>query len=290
MKHLLATAPFAWRIFAVNAVLLIVAALALTLSPAIVSFPIALTEGLVLAVGLIAILIVNLVLVRRSFEPLERLTRLMSSVDLSPGHGSRSQARRRFASWAPSSIGIRGMRPAPRDGGNERGPREYARYVADVLPSVGRHRSRPHLHRRPGLRRAFRMIARPTMGLPPTSHDVRTTVRAAVGKCRGSASPPRTRPQLNATRPLNGHETNRSARPLTASSAASGRSGQTTTTTSSTREPTIITIAPAMTRFVAHVKAAPTTNRPMPIAAATRMISALTSSAARTNGRCFGTC
>ena len=85
-KDLRGTTPFAWRIFAVNAVLLVVAAVALALSPATVSFPIALTEGLVLAVGLVAILIVNLLLVRRSFAPLERLTRLMRSVDLlSPG-------------------------------------------------------------------------------------------------------------------------------------------------------------------------------------------------------------
>jgi two-component system, NarL family, sensor histidine kinase UhpB len=78
----LATTPFAWRIFAVNAVLLVAAAAALALSPATVSFPIALTEGVVLAVGLVAILIVNLLLVRRSFAPLERLTRLMRRVDL----------------------------------------------------------------------------------------------------------------------------------------------------------------------------------------------------------------
>jgi two-component system sensor histidine kinase UhpB len=78
----LGTAQFAWRVFAVNAVILVAAAVALALSPATVSFPIALTEGIVLAVGLIAILIVNLLLVRRSFAPLERLTRLMRSVDL----------------------------------------------------------------------------------------------------------------------------------------------------------------------------------------------------------------
>jgi two-component system, NarL family, sensor histidine kinase UhpB len=81
-KDVLGTAPFAWRIFAVNAVLLVAAAVALALSPATVSFPIALTEGIVLAVGLVALLIVNLLLVRRSFAPLERLTRLMRSVDL----------------------------------------------------------------------------------------------------------------------------------------------------------------------------------------------------------------
>lgn len=79
---MLGTTPFAWRIFAVNAVLLVAAAVALVLSPATVSFPIALTEGVVLAVGLVAILIVNLLLVRRSFAPLARLTRLMRSVDL----------------------------------------------------------------------------------------------------------------------------------------------------------------------------------------------------------------
>ena len=81
-RHDLGTMPFAWRIFAVNAVLLVAAAVALAFSPATVSFPIALTEGIVLAVGLVAILIVNLLLVRRSFASLERLTRLMRSVDL----------------------------------------------------------------------------------------------------------------------------------------------------------------------------------------------------------------
>lgn len=76
------TMPFAWRIFAVNAAILVVAAVALAFSPATVSFPIALAEGIVLTLGLIAILIVNLFLIRRSFTPLERLTGLMRSVDL----------------------------------------------------------------------------------------------------------------------------------------------------------------------------------------------------------------
>lgn len=78
--------PFAWRIFAVNAVVLVVAAVALAVSPATVSFPIALTEGIVMTVGVITLLIVNLLLIRRAFAPLERLTRLMGRIDLlSPG-------------------------------------------------------------------------------------------------------------------------------------------------------------------------------------------------------------
>jgi two-component system sensor histidine kinase UhpB len=74
--------PLAWRIFSANAVILVAATAALALSPATVSFPIALTEGIVLTAGLIGILTVNLLLVRRSFAPLERLVRLMRSVDL----------------------------------------------------------------------------------------------------------------------------------------------------------------------------------------------------------------
>jgi two-component system, NarL family, sensor histidine kinase UhpB len=74
--------PFVWRIFLVNAAILTIATAALALSPATVSFPIALAEGLVLAIGLLAILMLNLVLLRRLFAPLERLTRLMRDVDL----------------------------------------------------------------------------------------------------------------------------------------------------------------------------------------------------------------
>jgi two-component system sensor histidine kinase UhpB len=71
-----------WRIFVVNAAVFVVGALALALSPATVSFPIVLAEALVLALGLSAILLVNLFLVRRSLAPLGRLMALMRRVDL----------------------------------------------------------------------------------------------------------------------------------------------------------------------------------------------------------------
>jgi two-component system sensor histidine kinase UhpB len=74
--------PLAWRIFLVNAAVFAVGAAALALSPATVSWPIALTEAVVLTSGLMAMLLVNLVLVRRSLAPLERLTQLMHRVDL----------------------------------------------------------------------------------------------------------------------------------------------------------------------------------------------------------------
>jgi two-component system sensor histidine kinase UhpB len=74
--------PLAWRIFLVNAAVFALGAATLALSPATVSWPIALAEAAVLTAGLTATLLVNLVLVRRSLAPLWRLTALMHRVDL----------------------------------------------------------------------------------------------------------------------------------------------------------------------------------------------------------------
>jgi two-component system sensor histidine kinase UhpB len=78
--------PLLWRVFATNAAVLVAATLVLVLSPATVSFPVALTEVVVLAGGLAAMLALNLVLLRRAFGPLTRLTGFMRGVDpLRPG-------------------------------------------------------------------------------------------------------------------------------------------------------------------------------------------------------------
>ena len=75
-----------WRVFATNAAVLVAASLVLVLSPLTVSFPIALAELIVLAGGLAAMLALNLVLLRRTFGPLGRLTSVMRGVDpLRPG-------------------------------------------------------------------------------------------------------------------------------------------------------------------------------------------------------------
>jgi two-component system sensor histidine kinase UhpB len=70
------------RLFALNAGVFVLGTLALVLSPATVSFPVELTEALVLVVGLTVILLVNLVLVRLTLSPLERLTAVMRRIDL----------------------------------------------------------------------------------------------------------------------------------------------------------------------------------------------------------------
>jgi two-component system sensor histidine kinase UhpB len=82
----LAGVPLFWRVFATNPLVLAVAAAALALSPATVSFPVALTEAVVLLAGLAAMLALNFALLRRALSPLEALRTLMRGADpLRPG-------------------------------------------------------------------------------------------------------------------------------------------------------------------------------------------------------------
>jgi two-component system sensor histidine kinase UhpB len=75
-----------WRVFVTNAAVLAAATVALLLSPATVSFPVAVTEAIVLVAGLSALLFLNLMLLRPVFRPLEQLARFMRTVDpLRPG-------------------------------------------------------------------------------------------------------------------------------------------------------------------------------------------------------------
>jgi two-component system, NarL family, sensor histidine kinase UhpB len=74
------------RAFLVNAAVLAAAVVALAVSPVTVSDPVALQEAVVLVAGLTLLLVVNLVLFRRTFAPLAHLTQLMRTVDpLQPG-------------------------------------------------------------------------------------------------------------------------------------------------------------------------------------------------------------
>jgi two-component system, NarL family, sensor histidine kinase UhpB len=75
-----------WRVFLVNAALLIAAATTLALSPATVSFPVKRDQVVVLAGGLVALLAANAALLHVSLSPLRELARLMRRIDLlTPG-------------------------------------------------------------------------------------------------------------------------------------------------------------------------------------------------------------
>jgi two-component system, NarL family, sensor histidine kinase UhpB len=75
--------PLFWRVFATNAVVLVAAAAVtiLVFSPGTLSTPVAVKELAILAAALTAMLVVNLVLMRRAIAPLEQLTALTRRVD-----------------------------------------------------------------------------------------------------------------------------------------------------------------------------------------------------------------
>ena len=74
--------PLFWQIFAPNAIVLIAATAILAFSPATVSSPIVEREGFVVAVGVLLLLVVNVLVIRRAVRPVEELTEMMRGVDL----------------------------------------------------------------------------------------------------------------------------------------------------------------------------------------------------------------
>ncbi|PKW17919.1 HAMP domain-containing sensor histidine kinase [Saccharopolyspora spinosa] len=75
-----------WRLFLFNAAVLVAGAAVLLLGPATVSTPFFIAEALILAAGLIAMLVVNAILLRVGLAPLQRLARVMTTIDpLRPG-------------------------------------------------------------------------------------------------------------------------------------------------------------------------------------------------------------
>ncbi|GAB2756726.1 HAMP domain-containing sensor histidine kinase [Streptomyces bullii] len=71
-----------WRIFALNAVVLGTATALLLWAPVTVSVPVLLTEAIILVGGLVVMLVANAALLRLGLAPLDRLTKLMTTVDL----------------------------------------------------------------------------------------------------------------------------------------------------------------------------------------------------------------
>jgi two-component system sensor histidine kinase UhpB len=74
--------PLLWRVFAINAALLAIATLLLALTPVTVHARIAIVEGVDLVVALAVMLAANLILLRHTVGPIDRLAERMSTVDL----------------------------------------------------------------------------------------------------------------------------------------------------------------------------------------------------------------
>jgi two-component system, NarL family, sensor histidine kinase UhpB len=71
-----------WRVFLVNAALLIAGVLVLALTPITVSAQIRTIQAIVLAAGVLVVLVANLLLLRPLFAPLERLAHRMEELDI----------------------------------------------------------------------------------------------------------------------------------------------------------------------------------------------------------------
>jgi two-component system sensor histidine kinase UhpB len=74
--------PLLWRVFAINATLLLIATLLLALTPVTIHASLALVEGVDLAVALVVMLAANLILLRHTLAPIDRLVERMRTVDL----------------------------------------------------------------------------------------------------------------------------------------------------------------------------------------------------------------
>jgi two-component system, NarL family, sensor histidine kinase UhpB len=70
-----------WLVFIANGAVLVVAFLLLVITPITISAPVALEQVVLLLAGLIALLVLDLVLIRRVLSPLFRLADVMGSVD-----------------------------------------------------------------------------------------------------------------------------------------------------------------------------------------------------------------
>ena len=76
-----------WQVFLPNALILVIAVGVLTLSPVSVSSDVSGAQATFLVGALVAMVLVNLVLIRRAVRPLEHLTGVMADIDpLHPGH------------------------------------------------------------------------------------------------------------------------------------------------------------------------------------------------------------
>ncbi|MER7243355.1 sensor histidine kinase [Kribbella sp. NPDC000426] len=74
--------PLYWRVCLINGLVFVLGTAALALAPVTVSATVLVSEAVVLVLGLIGIVVLNSILLRNSLAPLDRLVRMMDTVDL----------------------------------------------------------------------------------------------------------------------------------------------------------------------------------------------------------------
>lgn len=165
-----------WRIFLLNAAVLVVAAAALLLGPVTVSTPVLFTEAVILSGGLVVMLVANAVLLRLGLAPLERLTRAMTTTDLlrpgprpaPTGHGEISGLIRTFNAMLDRLEAERGDSTAralsAQEAERSRIARELHDEVGQTLTAVLLELKRVADHAPPTVRDELRQVQETTRG------------------------------------------------------------------------------------------------------------------------------
>ena len=171
------------RVVAINTGVLFVAAVVLALSPATVSSDLTIAEAVVLGVGTLLVATVNVLLLRRVFEPLERLSHLMRAVE-PPVPGSRLVLDHPVAEVASVADALNGMLDRLEQERQESGRR------ALVAQEAERSRVARELHDEVGQTLTGVVLGLEGLGrqapqeLQPAIHDLQETARDGVERVR----------------------------------------------------------------------------------------------------------
>lgn len=177
--------PLYWRVCLINGLVFVVGTAALALAPVTVSATVLVSEAVVLVLGLVGIVVLNSVLLRTSLAPLDRLIRLMDTVDLQrPG--------RRLPESGTGAVGqlVRGFNAMLERLETERG-RSNAKALA--AQEAERHRIARELHDEigQGLTAVLLGLKQLSSGVPAAVQlqlmEVQETARATLDEVGGVA-------------------------------------------------------------------------------------------------------
>lgn len=189
-----------WRIFLLNAAVLVSATVLVLLGPVTVSTPVLLTESVIVLAGLVAVLITNAALLRIGLAPMARLTRAMITTDLLrpgprpavSGHGGIADLIRTFNAMLDRLEAERGESAAralsAQEAERKRIAQELHDEVGQTLTAVLLELKRVADHAEPAVRAELRQVQEITRGSLDEIRRIARRLRPGVLEELGLAS------------------------------------------------------------------------------------------------------